>query len=123
MKRHSIIFIGAVAALAVSLTPSVASAKKGPAYEIDHDQVNDRVAEVESATGQPVLSGEIAGAAWIAQIPDNWNGDLLIYAHGFRGEGPELTVDPPPSYQFLTDEGYAWQHRATGATATTLASV
>ena len=108
MKRHSTIFIAAVAALAVSLTPSVTSAKKGPAYEIDQDQVNDRVAEVEAATGQPVLSGEIAGAAWIAQIPDNWNGDLLIYAHGYRGEDPELTVDPPPSYQFLTDEGYAW---------------
>jgi pimeloyl-ACP methyl ester carboxylesterase len=108
MKRHSTLFIGVVAALAVTLTPSVTSAKKGPAYEIDQDQVDDRVAEVEAATGQDVLSGEIAGAAWIAQVPDNWNGDLLIYAHGFRGEGPELTVDPPPAYQFLTDNGYAW---------------
>ena len=108
MKRNSTLFIGLVAALAVTVTPSVTSAKKGPVYEIDQDQVDDRVAEVESATGQPVLSGEIAGAAWIAQVPDNWNGDLLVYAHGFRGEGPELTVDPPPEYQFLTDGGYAW---------------
>ena len=55
-----------------------------------------------------MLSGEIAGAAWIAQIPDNWNGDLVVYAHGYRGEGPELTVDAPPAYQFLTAQGYAW---------------
>ncbi len=108
MKRKSTIFIAAVAALTVSLTPSVGSAKNGPVYEIDQQQVSSRVAAIEKATGQPVLSGEIAGAAWIAQVPDNWNGDLLVYAHGFRGEGPELTVDPPPAYQFLTEAGYAW---------------
>lgn len=97
-----------VAAMAVSLVPTQASAKPGPVYEIDYDQVAAEVADVEEATGQEVLTGEIAGAAWIAQIPDNWNGDLVVYAHGYRGEGTELTVDAPPEYQFLTAEGFAW---------------
>jgi pimeloyl-ACP methyl ester carboxylesterase len=59
-------------------------------------------------TGQEVLSGEIAGAAWIAQVPENWNGDLVVWAHGYRGEGTALTVDPPASYAWLSSQGYAW---------------
>lgn len=97
-----------VAMIAVGLMPGQASAKPGPVYEIDEAQVAAEIAEVEEATGQEVLSGEIAGAAWIAQIPENWNGDLVVYAHGYRGEGPDLTVDAAPGYQFLTAQGYAW---------------
>ncbi|NNC78796.1 MAG: hypothetical protein HKN94_01470 [Acidimicrobiales bacterium] len=97
-----------VVALVVTGLPTQASAAQGPVYEIDQAQVDKTVADVEKETGQAVLSGEIAGAAWIAQIPEKWNGDLVIYAHGYRGEGTELTVDPPPAYQFLTDAGYAW---------------
>ncbi len=99
---------GAAVALAVGVAPLGASADRGPVYEIDWEQVEGEVAEVEEATGQDVMSGEIAGAAWIAQVPDNWNGDLVIYAHGYRGEGTDLTVDAPPAYQFLTAQGYAW---------------
>ena len=84
------------------------SAQRDPVYEIDWADVDATVAEVEAATGQDVLSGEIAGAAWIAQIPQNWNGDLVVWAHGYRGEGTDLTVDPPAAFQWLTAQGYAW---------------
>lgn len=94
--------------MAIGLAPAHASAKPGPVYEIDHEQVADEIHAVEMATGQPVLSGEIAGAAWIGQVPDNWNGDLVVYAHGYRGEGTDLTVNAAPEYQFLVAEGYAW---------------
>lgn len=98
-----------VLAVTVGSSPDPAAALgTGPDYVINADQVAAITAEVEAATGQEVLSGELAGAAWIGQIPDNWNGSLLIYAHGFRGDGLDLTVDPPPAYQFLTAEGYAW---------------
>jgi pimeloyl-ACP methyl ester carboxylesterase len=93
----------------VSALPGQASAARpGPQYEIDHERVAAEITMVEDTTGQEVLSGEIAGAAWIGQIPDNWNGDLVIYAHGYRGEDSELYVDAPPAYQFLTASGYAW---------------
>ena len=32
----------------------------------------------------------------------------MIYAHGYRGEGTDLTVDPAPQYQYLMEQGYAW---------------
>ena len=79
-----------------------------PTYTIDQDQIAAAVEAVELATEHGVLSGEIDGAAWIGQIPDNWNGDLVIYAHGYRGESPRLTVDPAPEFKFLFEQGYAW---------------
>jgi pimeloyl-ACP methyl ester carboxylesterase len=108
MRRRRSTFILASVMMATSLSPGDVSARPGPVYEIDRDQVAARIAEVEAATGHEVLSGEIAGAAWIALVPDNWNGHLVVYAHGYRGEGTSLTVDAPPAYQFLTEAGYAW---------------
>jgi len=114
INRKSLIAVAAAAAVGVGLTPSATSAQdqppqpEQPIYEIDHEQVAAEIAAVQEATGQPVLSGEIDGAAWIGQIPDDWNGDLVIYAHGYRGEGTDLTVDAAPEFEFLVAEGYAW---------------
>jgi pimeloyl-ACP methyl ester carboxylesterase len=79
-----------------------------PTYTIAQDRVAATIEAVEQATGVPVLSGEIEGAAWIGQVPDNWNGDLVIYAHGYRGEMTNLWVDPAPQFGFLVEQGYAW---------------
>jgi len=79
-----------------------------PTYFIDQDQVAEAIEAAEDATGLSVLSGEIEGAAWVGQIPENWNGDLLIYAHGYRGEMPDLTVSLAPEFGFLVEQGYAW---------------
>lgn len=93
--RRSALFTAAVLAASAGLVPASVSADRGPVYEIDEENLADTIEFVEDATGEAVLSGEIAGAAWIAQVPENWNGDLVIYAHGYRGEGTALTVDPP----------------------------
>lgn len=98
----------AVLATSAVVAPMTASADRGPVYEIDEEALAATIEFVEGRTGQDVLSGEIAGAAWIAQVPEDWNGDLVIYAHGYRGEGTALTVDPPPEFEFLVDEGFAW---------------
>ncbi len=108
MSRKFGVVCAVAAALLVASVPAFVSAEKGPKYVIDEAQLAGVVTAIEAATGQDVMSGEIAGAAWIAQVPDNWNGDLVIYAHGYRGEGTDLTVDPPPEFQFLTDQGFAW---------------
>ncbi len=62
------------------------------------------------------LWGVHTGAAYRIEVPENWNGDLVMYAHGFRGtcapDGTgacELFVDDNiPIRQFLIDNGYAW---------------
>jgi pimeloyl-ACP methyl ester carboxylesterase len=109
MRRPRGLFVLVVGTtIAATLAPSPAAGQTEPVYVIDQAQVARTIAIVEAATGQDVLSGELSGAAWIAQIPANWNGDLVIYAHGYRGEVTSLTVDPPPQYQYLTANGYAW---------------
>ncbi len=47
-------------------------------------------------------------AGFRIEIPDNWNGELVMYTHGFRGTIPELTVDNPPLRPFFLASGYAW---------------
>ncbi len=47
-------------------------------------------------------------------MPANWNGRLVIWAHGYRGDPAtdpsalELTVDNHPLRAFLVSQGYAW---------------
>lgn len=48
------------------------------------------------------------GAGYRMEVPDDWNGQLLIFAHGLRGTGPELIVDDPPIRDYLVRNGFAW---------------
>ncbi len=48
------------------------------------------------------------GAAYRIEVPDSWNGDLVVYTHGYRGMGDELTVDNPPLREYYLSLGYAW---------------
>ncbi|MCM3668118.1 hypothetical protein M3181_03770 [Mesobacillus maritimus] len=49
------------------------------------------------------------GAGYRIEVPENWNGELVLYAHGFRGTGLELTVSNPTNLrEYLLDNGYAW---------------
>ena len=48
------------------------------------------------------------GAGYRMEKPDDWNGKLVMWAHGYRGEGLELTVDNHPLRVFLLANGYAW---------------
>ncbi|MEW2353660.1 hypothetical protein [Spirillospora sp. NPDC029432] len=62
--------------------------------------------------GRPsrVLQGVHEHAAYDIEVPPRWNGQLVMWAHGYRGASRVLTVEPP-SYglrQRLLDQGYAW---------------
>ena len=62
----------------------------------------------EPLAGASTQWGVHAGAAYLIEVPDDWNGDLVLYAHGFRGNGPELIVNPPRIRAHLIANGYAW---------------
>jgi hypothetical protein len=53
-------------------------------------------------------AGVLGGAAYQVEVPANWNGKLVMYAHGFRGNGNTLTVDAPSIRRYLIQNGYAW---------------
>ena len=55
--------------------------------------------------GAEALWGVHAGAGYRIEVPANWNGDVVLYAHGYRGEGLELTVSNPPIRNHLIRSG------------------
>jgi pimeloyl-ACP methyl ester carboxylesterase len=62
----------------------------------------------EALPGARALFGEYEGGGYRIEVPDDWNGDLVMWAHGFRGFGTTLTVDMPPIRSHIVDEGFAW---------------
>ena len=59
-------------------------------------------------TGARAMWGVYADAGYRIEVPANWNGELVMYAHGYRGQGPQLTVSNPPIRSHLIANGYAW---------------
>lgn len=54
-------------------------------------------------------TGTLGGSGYRIEVPRAWNGMLVMYAHGYAGKGPSLTVTTPPGIRrFLIDNGYAW---------------
>src|SRR5262245_61671481 len=65
-------------------------------------------------------TGEINGAAYVIDVPGNWNGDLLLYSHGYVPPGspnPPTDVGDPLTGNYLLGKGYALAgsaYRTTG---------
>ena len=53
-------------------------------------------------------SGVLGGAAYRVEVPAAWNGKLVMYAHGFAGNGAALNVQNPSIRRYLIQNGYAW---------------
>lgn len=53
-------------------------------------------------------TGVLNGAAYRVEVPTNWNGQLVMYAHGYRGPVTKLTIDDPLIRRHLIQNGYAW---------------
>ena len=53
-------------------------------------------------------AGVLDGAAYRVEVPANWNGKLVMYAHGYAGTGPALGVSNPSIRRHLIQQGYAW---------------
>ena len=80
-------------------------ADKPPAYFVDDTKLPF---DALSGTTTTRLWGVQGGAGYRIEVPENWNGDLVLYAHGFRGGGLELTVSNPPIRRYLVEHGFAW---------------
>ena len=53
-------------------------------------------------------SGVLGVAGYRIEVPRNWNGVLVMYAHGYIGEGNALVVRNVDIRRHLIDRGYAW---------------
>lgn len=67
-------------------------------------------AENASAVAQPSEhTGTIDGAPWRLDVPENWNGELVVYMHGYApAEQPIPEVMPRNGYEgWLFERGFA----------------
>ena len=103
MARAAIGFITAV--LVMVGTGAPVRADKPPAYFVDETRLPF---DALVGTTTTRLWGVHGGAGYRIEVPENWNGDLVLYAHGFRGGGLELTVSNPPIRRYLVEHGFAW---------------
>ncbi len=99
LKRSFLIALLPVAAFAWGS----AAADKPPGYFVDESKL-----PFDALPGATALWGVHTRAGYRIEVPDNWNGDLVVWAHGFRGTGLELTVDDHPLRALLIPLGYAW---------------
>lgn len=92
--------------LVIALVPAASAGAGGgpkPDYFVDETKL-----PFEALPGATAYWGVHKGAGYRVEVPANWNGDLVVWAHGFRGTGLELTVDNHPLRDFLIPSGYAW---------------
>jgi pimeloyl-ACP methyl ester carboxylesterase len=104
IKRLAIAVLGGFLGLAV-LGGAPALADPPPAYFVDESKLPF---DALPGTNTTRLWGIHNGAGYRIEVPGNWNGDLVLYAHGFRGTGLELTVSNPRIREYLVTNGYAW---------------
>jgi hypothetical protein len=58
--------------------------------------------------GATVHTGIRDGAAYRIEVPQNWNGRLVVFAHGYRGTGTTVYVDNPDLRAHYIESGFAW---------------
>ena len=94
---RTLLALSAVVLLALTLFPTTPATKARPFAPLD-------------------LSGELHGAPFRIRVPENWNGTLLVFAHGYRdkadhpGEVDNRNADIAPSPALeapLLAQGYA----------------
>ncbi len=78
-----------------------------PGYTINNPPLAPLVVDGRPAR---VLQGTTGHAAYIIEVPARWNGQLVMWAHGFVGETRVLSPEPPAFglRQKLVSQGYAW---------------
>ncbi len=62
-----------------------------------------------AADATPPRAGTHEGADYVIDVPPHWNGGLVMFAHGYQGEGPGRgDVRASPLSHHLAAHGYAW---------------
>jgi pimeloyl-ACP methyl ester carboxylesterase len=66
----------------------------------------------DALPGAKAYFGKYEGGVYHIEIPDKWNGELVLSAHGYvasgAGRGSQLRVGEPLFRKHLIENGYAW---------------
>jgi pimeloyl-ACP methyl ester carboxylesterase len=83
-----------------------------PAAAPDYEAAADGSPSFRAVAGATVetdrWTGVLNGAAYRIEVPKNWNGKLVMYAHGYVGTVAQLRITTPSIRRHLIEQGYAW---------------
>ena len=115
MRRF--IAAGVVLALLGTASPALAhndrdgdSRRKPPAIVYEVDESSLPFEAVPGFEDSDRSWGVLRGAGYRIEVPAEWNGDLVMWAHGFRGTDTRLFFNPEevPFREWMLENGYAW---------------
>jgi pimeloyl-ACP methyl ester carboxylesterase len=136
MNHGHLLLLASAATLAFACSGTKGPRKAPPPITITPGVTNGR--EVPLPTLTPIAAstlktGRLNGGVYAIEMPDSWNGRLVLYIHGGQeGFGREVTasLESPPLRRYLLDHGYAWAESSldrpeilTGAAADQTAAV
>lgn len=108
MSNRCVVLCLLLFVLLVIAIPTTASARAKPEYWVDESSLPfEPVPGFEDSTR---LWGIHNGAGYRIEVPANWNGELVMWAHGYRGTDTRLFLSPEevPFRPYLLAQGYAW---------------
>jgi alpha-beta hydrolase superfamily lysophospholipase len=62
----------------------------------------------EALPGARADYGRLGGSVYEIEVPDNWNGRLVLHMHGYGEFAASTGVSPPGIRRYLIGHGYAW---------------
>jgi pimeloyl-ACP methyl ester carboxylesterase len=86
--------------------PEETRAQDGRQFTVDETKLP--FAAISGAPDTDRWWGVLEGAGYRVEVPKNWNGMLVMYAHGYGGTGPVVSVSDPTIRAHLIGQGYAW---------------
>jgi hypothetical protein len=87
--------------------PPVASSTQ-PGYSVADPACDVNGTPFAPVGGSATFTGILDGAAYRLEKPAAWNGELVVYAHGYRGTGTTVFVDSPALRAHYLARGFAW---------------
>jgi pimeloyl-ACP methyl ester carboxylesterase len=111
--RIRLLFIATTVAIAWHTTPATAAGSAGLTPVPCGNQTWEPVDPTfEARPGAKAYFGKYDGGLYHIEIPEKWNGELVLSAHGFvgagAGRGAQLRVGEPLFRNHLIEQGYAW---------------
>ncbi|GAB2608204.1 alpha/beta hydrolase [Paractinoplanes abujensis] len=104
----SILAAPAASAAAAPACATPAPSTTQPGYLVADPACNLDGTPFVALPGAQVHTGITGGAAYRIEVPAQWNGSLVVYAHGYRGTGTTVYVDNPALRAHYVARGYAW---------------
>jgi pimeloyl-ACP methyl ester carboxylesterase len=100
---------GAVAGSAAS-APAVKQGELPPPVQVraEPEGVTLEDPAFEALPGARADFGRLGGAVYQVEVPDNWNGRLVLFMHGYGELGPETSATAPDFRRYLIGHGFAW---------------